>query len=89
MMIYIDDVVVSYTVYKSHDKQLRNVMDRLREFSLLLHKETCEFGVSKIRFTGNIFTSTGVDHLAISYHKALKMLLAPKSKPCARIERYE
>lgn len=68
VLIYIDDIVVHAPNKETHDKRLRSVMNRLREFNVLLNKEKCEFGVPTIRFIGHNFTSTGVtpihDHLA-------------------------
>lgn len=67
VLIYIDDIVVHAPNQELHDKRLRKVMDRFREFNVLLNKEKCVFGVSQIRFIGHIFTATGFtpihDHL--------------------------
>lgn len=78
VLIYLDDIVVHAPNKELHDRRLRKVMDRLREFNVLLNKEKCLFGVSQIRFIGHIFTASGVtpihDHLA-----AVREFRAPTS----------
>lgn len=68
VLIYIDDIVVHAPNKELHDMRLRKVLDRLREFDVLLNKEKCVFGVSQIKFVGHIFTAFGVtpihDHLS-------------------------
>lgn len=68
VLVYIDDIVVHAPTKEVHDKRLRNVLDRLREFNVLLNKDKCMFGVPQIRFIGHILTASGItpihDHLA-------------------------
>lgn len=68
VLVYIDDIVVHAPNRESHDRRLRKVMNRLREFNVLLNKEKCVFGVSQIRFIGHNFTASGItpihDHLS-------------------------
>lgn len=68
VLIFLDDIVVHAPDKELHDTRLRKVMNRLREYNVLLNREKCVFAVSQIRFIGHIFTASGVtpihDHLA-------------------------
>ena len=43
-----------------HDKNLRDVLQRLKDNNLRLNKDKCEFSKSEIRFYGHIFSFSDV-----------------------------
>ena len=43
-----------------HDKNLRGVLQRLKESNLRLNKDKCEFSKTEIKFYGHIFSSSGL-----------------------------
>ena len=55
-----DDIIVFGKGKDEHDKNLRGVLQRLKDNNLRLNKDKCEFSKSEIRFYGHIFSSSGV-----------------------------
>ena len=43
VIVYLDDVLVYLTSEEEHIKHVRLVLDKLKEYSLLLKLEKCEF----------------------------------------------
>lgn len=60
IIIYIDDIVVHAPTKALHDQRLRKVLDRLREFNVILNREKCKFGVNEIQFNGHILSDAGI-----------------------------
>ena len=55
-----DDIIVFGKGKYEHDKNLRGVLQRLKDNNLRFNKDKCEFFKSEIRFYGHIFSSIGV-----------------------------
>ena len=55
-----DDITVFGEEKDEHDKNLRGVLQRLKDNNLRLNKDKCEFSKSEIMFYGHIFSSSGV-----------------------------
>jgi hypothetical protein len=57
---YLEDILIHWTNEKEHEEHVRQVLRRLKEFSLHCKSEKCQFGVSEVRFLGFVFTPNGV-----------------------------
>ena len=57
-----DDTFVFGKGQEEHNKNLRGVLQRLKENNLRLNKDKCEFSKTKIKFYGHIFSSSGLKH---------------------------
>ena len=55
-----DDIIVFGKGQIEHDKNLRGVLQRLKENNLRLNKDKCEFSKTEIKFYGHIFSSSGL-----------------------------
>ncbi|KAK3105898.1 hypothetical protein FSP39_008092 [Pinctada imbricata] len=55
-----DDIIVFGSDQKTHDANLRAVLQRLREKNLTLNKEKCSFNQNKISFFGYVFSAEGI-----------------------------
>lgn len=55
-----DDAIIWGEETEDHDKQLRKVLNIIRESGLKLNKNKCQFGVSEVLFLGDVLTSQGV-----------------------------
>ena len=54
-----DDILVHAADKETHDRRLRQVMERLREAGLTLN-DKCEFSKSSLKFLGHIIDATGI-----------------------------
>ncbi len=54
-----DDIVVYGRTQEEHDKNLRAVLDRLREYGATLNKDKCRFAQNQVKYYGQIFTDQG------------------------------
>ena len=55
-----DDIIVFGKGQEEHSKNLRGVLQRLKENNLRLNKDKCEFSKTEIKFYGHIFSSSGL-----------------------------
>ena len=55
-----DDIIVFGKGQEEHNKNLRDVLQRLKENNLRLNKDKCEFSKTEIKFYGHIFSAVGV-----------------------------
>ena len=55
-----DDIIVFGKGQEEHNKNLRGVLQRLKENNLRLNKDKCEFSKTEIKFYGHIFSSSGL-----------------------------
>ncbi|CAC5368520.1 unnamed protein product [Mytilus coruscus] len=55
-----DDIIVFGRNQDEHDKRLEKLFARLKEKSLTLNKEKCEFNKNKLEFYGHIFSADGI-----------------------------
>ena len=49
---YIDDILIASSTIEEHEKHLKIVFQRLKEFSLRININKCEFGKSELEFLG-------------------------------------
>lgn len=59
-----DDIIVYGKDEQEHDKNLRNVLAKLRERGLTVNKQKCQFGMSQLVFMGHVLSRHGIgpDH---------------------------
>ena len=58
--VYIDDILVASANSEEHEKHLRVVFQRLKEFSLRLNTSKCQLGQSELEFLGYQVNSEGL-----------------------------
>ena len=58
--MHLDDVVLYARSLAKHDVKLRDVLDRLRTYSLELQPDKCQFLRKEVSFLGHLITETGV-----------------------------
>jgi len=74
MIVFIDDILVFSKNEEEHEKQLRLVIQKLREHQLYAKLSKCEFWLKEVSFLGHIISNNGV---AID-HKKVKDVLSWK-----------
>jgi hypothetical protein len=60
VIVYLDDVLVYLTSTEEHVRHVRLVLKKLKEYSLLLKPEKCEFHKSQVEFLGYIIRTHGI-----------------------------
>jgi len=58
---YIDDILIYSHMLKEHKKQVRKVLQKLKEAGLFVKPEKCEFSVTKTTFLGFIISEEGLE----------------------------
>ena len=73
-----DDIIIHGVNREEHDKSLRGVLQRLREYNLTLNSSKCEFYKTSIEFFGQIWSQYGLSPDPRKV-EAIKNAEAPKS----------
>jgi len=60
---YIDDILIASPDHASHQQDLRQVLDRLRQSGLVLNIEKCSFAQSSVDFLGHRVSAEGASPL--------------------------
>jgi hypothetical protein len=60
VVCYLDDILIYSANQKEHEEQVRQVLQRLKEFGLYCEAGKCQFGVSEVGFLGFVITPDGV-----------------------------
>ena len=55
-----DDIMVGGRDWEDHNRNLENLLRRLRVYNITLRREKCEWGQSSLVFYGHLFTSEGL-----------------------------
>ncbi|CAC5411393.1 unnamed protein product [Mytilus coruscus] len=55
-----DDILIGGKTMEKHDKTLKTVLQRARDFGVTFDKEKCQFGVNELEFYGYKFTKDGL-----------------------------
>ena len=71
MLVYLDDILITGTSQEEHRMNLKEVLSRLKEAGLRLHKDKCEFMVPAVKYLGHIIDATGL-HPAADKLKAVR-----------------
>ena len=82
---YIDDILIASSNHDEHESHLRIVFQRLKEYSLRIKLNKCEFGKSKIEFLGY-----GINHEGCvqSPERVLAITKFPKPKTIVELRRF-
>lgn len=59
-IVYLDDVLVFSNSEEEHLKHLKMLLDRFKQYGIVINASKCELGVSKITFLGHKITSEGI-----------------------------
>ena len=57
---YVDDILIHSKSEKEHHEHIRNVLQLLRDNGLVVRRDKCVFGASKVEFLGYEITASGV-----------------------------
>ncbi len=60
VFIYLDDILVASPDVETHKQHLHTILQRLRQFGLVLNLEKCELGRQSVDFLGHRITAAGV-----------------------------
>jgi cleavage and polyadenylation specificity factor subunit 1 len=63
VFIYLDNILVASPDVDSHNAHLHAIIQRLRQYSLVLNLEKCELGCQSVDFLGHRISATGVQQL--------------------------
>ena len=55
-----DDIIIFGKTKEEHDRNLRNVLTRLRDQNITLRREKCEFNRTELKFYGFVFSDKGM-----------------------------
>ncbi|XP_058456797.1 uncharacterized protein LOC131434165 [Malaya genurostris] len=57
---FIDDIVVVGSTEQEHDEALRDVLDKCRDYNILLNESKCVYKLNEIDFLGHRFNQQGI-----------------------------
>jgi hypothetical protein len=77
--IYIDDVVVKSASVEGHLDDLRQVLERTRNFGLRMNPKKCTFGVSAGQFLGFLVHERGIE-IGLKSQEAVRTMAPPTTK---------
>ena len=60
VVVYLDDIFVYSKNNKDHEKHVRQVLQRLREYKLYARSSKCTFFTDTIEYLGHIIGSDGI-----------------------------
>jgi hypothetical protein len=58
--VYLEDLILFGQTVQEHQEKLREILERLRQFSLKIQPDKCEFLKTELSYLGHIVTSDGV-----------------------------
>ena len=60
-IIYLDDIFIYFTNPADHQRYIREILERLRNFKLYLKLFKCEFSVNRVEFLDFIIITRDID----------------------------
>lgn len=60
VLIYMDDVLVFGKTVEEHNRNLKEVLERIKNSGLKLNKDKCDFNKTQINFLGHIISNRGI-----------------------------
>lgn len=54
VIVYLDDVVVYGSTKEEHDRRVEALLERMKEYEILLNQNKCIFGVKELEFLGHV-----------------------------------
>ncbi|XP_063923109.1 uncharacterized protein K02A2.6-like [Zophobas morio] len=83
--IYIDDIILYAKDEREHDKILKLVLERAREFGVKFNKSKSKFNQKEIKYVGHILSRDGI-RVDPSKIEAIKQIKPPKN--CKELSRF-
>ena len=74
-----DDIMIGGLDFVDHDKNLKMVLQRLKDHNLTLRQEKCEFRKSTLEFHDHLFTAEGLKPSASKF-RAVNAFQRPNTK---------
>lgn len=78
VLVYLDDILITGASQEDHLANLKEVLTRLQEAGLRLHKDKCEFMLSAVKYLGHIIDAQGL-HPASDKLKAVRNAPTPQN----------
>ena len=63
VFVYLDELLVTSPVHKTHKKHLRIIFARLSEYGIIIGPEKCQFGTAELSFLGHHVCAEGISPL--------------------------
>ncbi|XP_033224799.1 uncharacterized protein LOC117177867 [Belonocnema kinseyi] len=82
---YVDDILVASPNEEEHEKHLRIVFQRLKDFALRLNISKCQFGKSELEFLGHLVNRDGVKPTP---EKVQAIVQFPKRRTIVELRRF-
>ncbi|PNX98963.1 Ty3/gypsy retrotransposon protein [Trifolium pratense] len=60
VLVFFDDILIYSQTWSSHIQEVREVLQILRNHSLVANQKKCQFGQNTIEYLGHLITGTGV-----------------------------
>lgn len=60
VIVYLDDVVVYGSTKEEHDRRVEALLERMKEYEILLNQNKCIFGVKELEFLGHVMNEYGI-----------------------------
>uniref|UniRef100_A0A1X7U189 Reverse transcriptase domain-containing protein n=1 Tax=Amphimedon queenslandica TaxID=400682 RepID=A0A1X7U189_AMPQE len=76
---YIDDVLIASSSEKEHCQHLKQILDRLKEYGVIVNPSKCQLGVLSLQFLGHTVNMDGISPLE-SRVSAVRDFPLPKSQ---------
>ena len=79
VFVYLDDILVASYTLEDHVKDLKAVLERLREFDLIINPDKCLFCRESVEFLGHTVDGSGISPLQ-KHTDAIAAFATPSSK---------
>ena len=60
-IIYLDDILIYFTNPADHQRHIREILKRFKNFKLYLKLFKCEFSINRVKFHGFIIITRSID----------------------------
>ncbi len=58
--VIMDDILVAAETRAEHDRRLRLVLERCRQYNIKLNPDKCRFGLSSVKYCGHVLSEKGL-----------------------------
>ena len=60
-IIYLDDILIYFTNSTNHQRYIREILERFRNFKLYLKLSKCEFSINRVEFLDFVVITRDID----------------------------
>jgi Reverse transcriptase (RNA-dependent DNA polymerase) len=60
VIVYLDDILIYSNDEEDHEKQIKQVLRKLDEASMILNVDKCQFFAEEVKFLGRILSAEGI-----------------------------